>query len=443
MLRLSLFLSLSLILGFNAYAQPIGGGSGVGTPVRIRSGNTLPSSCVSGPPKTDIFIDTNATSGQRIYVCESGSWVLQGDGGGGGAGDMTKAVYDTGDNAKVDWADNINSAGINWAGLQGIQTSDINWTSIYSMEIQSDAVNWTSLDQALKSAAINWTDIQDIAPITEAMIGDLVHTTDQVGTVTSSAVCRGDGSAAQCDYTLDASGTCTGNVCGGGHTHPTTEVSGVNAGTDLTADLEEETHASEHIVGGADTVFAADPNANSLWTWDDTGGNGEWGSTSEFSYSGTAWTIADSVSVSSWALTTPKVITSLNDTSGNELFKVTATGSAVNEFTIANAAASGDPVLSVTGDSDANIDIGLTAKGTGGVIVTSTSTSASNFTTGITSSANDLGWSVVDQADNQACTTGCTNACVLGIANATGTAVTNLVSCADTTADLCLCAGGS
>ena len=39
----------------------------------------------------------------------------------------------------------------------------------------------------------------------------------------------------------DGTGTCgTGAYCTGGHTHPTTEVSGVNAGTDLTADLEEE-----------------------------------------------------------------------------------------------------------------------------------------------------------------------------------------------------------
>lgn len=55
----------------------------------------------------------------------------------------------------------------------------------------------------------------------------------------------------------------------------------------------------------------------------------------------------------------------------------------------------------------------------------------------------DIGWSVVDQTDNQACNTGCTAGCVFGIENATGTAVTNIVSCAATTADLCLCAGAS
>lgn len=60
----------------------------------------------------------------------------------------------------------------------------------------------------------------------------------------------------------------------------------------------------------------------------------------------------------------------------------------------------------------------------------------------IRSTTDNIGWSIVDQTDNQACTTGCTSACVFGIANATGTAVTNIVSCSDTTADLCLCAGG-
>lgn len=65
-------------------------------------------------------------------------------------------------------------------------------------------------------------------------------------------------------------------------------------------------------------------------------------------------------------LTTPKITTSINDSSGNELFKVTATASAVNEFTVANAAASGEPALSATG-SDTDISIELTPKGAGRV----------------------------------------------------------------------------
>jgi hypothetical protein len=55
------------------------------------------------------------------------------------------------------------------------------------------------------------------------------------------------------------------------------------------------------------------------------------------------------------------------DTNGNELLKLTATASAVNELTLANAATNGAPVLSATG-GDTNINIALTPKGTGGVV---------------------------------------------------------------------------
>jgi hypothetical protein len=65
-------------------------------------------------------------------------------------------------------------------------------------------------------------------------------------------------------------------------------------------------------------------------------------------------------------MTSPWVLTSINDTNGNELFGVTATGSAVNEFTVANAATGAGPTLSATG-TDTNIDINITPKGTGEV----------------------------------------------------------------------------
>jgi hypothetical protein len=50
------------------------------------------------------------------------------------------------------------------------------------------------------------------------------------------------------------------------------DITDKNAGTDITADLEEETHASEHAPGGTDTVFFADPNADRLVFWNDTAG---------------------------------------------------------------------------------------------------------------------------------------------------------------------------
>ena len=70
---------------------------------------------------------------------------------------------------------------------------------------------------------------------------------------------------------------------------------------------------------------------------------------------------------SALSLTSPSVITGINDVIGNELIKVTATGSATNEFTVANAPNSSGPTLSSTGSSDSNIDINITPAGTGNV----------------------------------------------------------------------------
>ena len=59
-----------------------------------------------------------------------------------------------------------------------------------------------------------------------------------------------------------------------------------------------------------------------------------------------------------------ELASSLLDTNLNELLKVTGTGSAVNEFTIANAATGNGPTLSASGD-DTNVPINYTTKGAG------------------------------------------------------------------------------
>lgn len=70
-------------------------------------------------------------------------------------------------------------------------------------------------------------------------------------------------------------------------------------------------------------------------------------------------------------LTSARHSTAILDSGGNELFKLTAAASATNEFTVANAANGGSPTLSATGSSDSNIDIALTPKGAGGVVLPS------------------------------------------------------------------------
>ena len=62
-------------------------------------------------------------------------------------------------------------------------------------------------------------------------------------------------------------------------------------------------------------------------------------------------------------LTSPQITTGLNDANGNELLLVTATGSAVNELTLANAATGNSPSLAASGETNVGMD--FVTKGTG------------------------------------------------------------------------------
>ena len=78
-------------------------------------------------------------------------------------------------------------------------------------------------------------------------------------------------------------------------------------------------------------------------------------------------------------INTPIIGTSLNDVNGNELIKVTATGSAVNELTIANGASTTGPTLSATGGGS-DLNIIMNAKGTGSVNLSKAAFSSSTIT---------------------------------------------------------------
>lgn len=87
-----LFILFFLLFSSNAYSAQQGNTTGVGTwdlgsaKLEIPNSTTLPVTCTVG----QIYMDTDATSGQRIYACQStDTWALQGDGGAGGGAPTT------------------------------------------------------------------------------------------------------------------------------------------------------------------------------------------------------------------------------------------------------------------------------------------------------------------------------------------------------------------
>lgn len=72
--------------------------------------------------------------------------------------------------------------------------------------------------------------------------------------------------------------------------------------------------------------------------------------------------------LTSAALTTPQITTSINDANGAELIQITATTSAINQIHISNAASGGHPSIAAAGD-ETNVDLELYAKGTGAITI--------------------------------------------------------------------------
>jgi len=91
-------------------------------------------------------------------------------------------------------------------------------------------------------------------------------------------------------------------------------------------------------------------------------------------------TLTGTQTLTNKTLTSPKIGTSILDTNGNELALLTATGSAVNEFTLANASTGNGPTISATGET--NVGINIKPKGTGETVFGSGGAPATLTTSG-------------------------------------------------------------
>ena len=79
-------------------------------------------------------------------------------------------------------------------------------------------------------------------------------------------------------------------------------------------------------------------------------------------------TLTGTQTLTNKTLTSPAIGTSIIDTNSNELFKLKATSSAVNELTYANAATGNKPTFTASG-GDTNIGVSIQPKGSGTVTI--------------------------------------------------------------------------
>ena len=89
-----------------------------GKAVEIPNSGTLPASCTVG----QMYMDTDATSGQRFYLCQAtDTWAVQGDGGGAGISDGDKGDI-TVSSSGTAWA--LDADVVTYAKLQDVSATD-------------------------------------------------------------------------------------------------------------------------------------------------------------------------------------------------------------------------------------------------------------------------------------------------------------------------------
>lgn len=144
------------------------------TTLEIPNSTTLPATCAVG----QVYMDTDATSGQRIHACESANtWVLQGDGGGSGG---TPGGSDT----QVQFNDGGSFGGD--AGLVYNKTTDTLTAGAY--DSPADATDGGIL--TLKEGVDDGTDTFNVKVPDSGLSGSVTHTLNAAGQFPANAVAQ-------------------------------------------------------------------------------------------------------------------------------------------------------------------------------------------------------------------------------------------------------------
>lgn len=85
--------------------------------LRIPRSASLPGTCDVG----DIYMDTDATTGQRLYLCQAtNTWALQGDGGNFDSTAVDDTTWSDGSQAAIVWTFNVSGTDCTWTAGNGV-----------------------------------------------------------------------------------------------------------------------------------------------------------------------------------------------------------------------------------------------------------------------------------------------------------------------------------
>lgn len=291
----------------------------------------------------------------------------------------------------INWyTTNINSDGINWTSLdQDIQKGGMNWTSLED-SIQKGGVNWSSLNDSIQASGFNWDSLnQDIQQgginwTSANMYVSGANGNIGIGTINPNAILK-IGSDRVVSGTIDTSLALGLDFSDTPATNLKFKL--YPGGGSNNWGLGISSGRMDYVIGGSTT------NTHSFY----------FNTTQLMDVRGTG-----NVGIGTFGINTTArlAVQGAGTTTGKNFETRNSSGTAL-----------------VTMLDSGNVGLGSTIPNGAFVVRTS---------------ANDIGWSK-QSAANQACNTTCTASCVFG----QNTADFSIVDCADANADVCICAGSN
>ena len=367
----------------------------------LPSSNNLPGTCSVGM----IYMDTDATTGQRIYACQSANvWALQGDGSSGGSSQWTT-----------------------------------NGTSIY-YNTGNIGVGEVTPDTAIHTNGI-------VTAEAGVKVGTGADQTFTVFTVNNSSE----------DFTMGVNSTDHTFV----FSHPLvvngTEQTDIGLGLHVNSDGEGSPENDFQVEGVSETHLIYVEATNDTVRMGDSNGSNyvQISSSGEVTFGGAAAIVLSTDDI--FGLGAGKGLIEFEDATTDSVNIMNAnvgigTTEPARLLHLHEADVDGTPRMMFTNTTTGatsgdgfqmglNDDESVVVRNKENTSMGFFTNDIEHFTLGETGTAtfagNSMGWAIVDGADNTACTTICTSAAVHGW---NGTAP---VGPADATADICLCAGGS